>query len=209
MGKIYILTNDAMPNIIKIGSTEKNIEDRIKEFDTTGVPLPFRCHYAIEIENQLEKEKYIHDAFSDHRLRKNREFFELAPERAVSILKAIGGREISIEGNVMIGEEGSTISDGSIPIIIKKSPINLFLLGIKPGDKLIFTRDENKYCKVLSERKVEYEKKEYSLSALAARLLKENNSINYNNRSVQGTLYFKFKNEILTEFREKLEQEFE
>jgi hypothetical protein len=35
-GVIYILTNPFMPNIFKIGRTERNVEDRIKEFDTTS-----------------------------------------------------------------------------------------------------------------------------------------------------------------------------
>ena len=61
-GNIYIFTNDAMPNIIKIGITT-DLERRLRDLDTTGTPLPFRCHYAIEVEDYDIKERLIHDAY--------------------------------------------------------------------------------------------------------------------------------------------------
>lgn len=44
---VYVLTNPAMPGIVKIGKT--NREDpqvRMSELYTTGVPLPFECAIA-------------------------------------------------------------------------------------------------------------------------------------------------------------------
>lgn len=41
-GIIYILVNSFMPDIFKIGRTERNVEDRIKELDTTSMPAPFQ-----------------------------------------------------------------------------------------------------------------------------------------------------------------------
>ena len=44
MGIIYVLVNEAMPGLIKIGKITKegkSVEDRMKELDSTGVPLPF------------------------------------------------------------------------------------------------------------------------------------------------------------------------
>lgn len=73
-GIIYILTNDAIPAYIKIEITT-DLEQRLKSLDTTPVPLPFRCHYAIEVDDYDKREKLIHDAFADHRFRPNREFF--------------------------------------------------------------------------------------------------------------------------------------
>jgi hypothetical protein len=38
---VYILTNEAMPGLIKIGCTNVELASRIKQLYTTGVPLPF------------------------------------------------------------------------------------------------------------------------------------------------------------------------
>ena len=46
-GIVYILTNAAMPGLVKIGMTARaEIEARMNELYSTGVPLPFECSYA-------------------------------------------------------------------------------------------------------------------------------------------------------------------
>lgn len=74
-----------MPSYIKIGMTSGTIEKRMKELDTTGVPLPFRYHYAVLAEYCKTKEKLIHDAIADHKRRNNQEFFELTPENVLCL----------------------------------------------------------------------------------------------------------------------------
>ena len=71
MDIIYILINEAMPGYVKIGRTT-NLEQRIRSLDTTSVPILF--------------ERQLHDTFLDQRVRSNREFFEISPERAVSAI---------------------------------------------------------------------------------------------------------------------------
>ena len=102
MGKVYILTNDSMPGIIKIGITDQEtIEERIKSLDNTSVPKPFRFYFAIESEKYKDIEKLIHNAFSDYRIRNNREFFEMDPERAVAALKISGAPEIKLKNEMI------------------------------------------------------------------------------------------------------------
>lgn len=55
-GKVYILTNDYMPSVIKIGCTTQPIEDRLKKLDKTGIPWPYKCHFAIETDRYKEIE---------------------------------------------------------------------------------------------------------------------------------------------------------
>lgn len=43
-GIVYLLTNPVMPGLVKIGMTLRDeIDARMKELYTTGVPLPFEC----------------------------------------------------------------------------------------------------------------------------------------------------------------------
>ena len=83
---VYVLVNEAMPNYVKVGSTA-NLEQRMRDLDTTGVPLPFECFYAARVNDARFVERRLHDAFMNHRVRKNREFFEIAPERIMAALK--------------------------------------------------------------------------------------------------------------------------
>ncbi|MBP7280716.1 MAG: GIY-YIG nuclease family protein [Leptospiraceae bacterium] len=65
-GIIYILTNEKFQdNIIKIGKTQQeNVEIRIQQLNReTGVPFPFECYSAFEIDNNDEILSDIRDRF--------------------------------------------------------------------------------------------------------------------------------------------------
>ncbi|MCL1892076.1 MAG: GIY-YIG nuclease family protein [Alphaproteobacteria bacterium] len=201
-GIIYILTNDAMSGIIKIGITT-DLEQRMKTLDTTGVPMPFRCHYAVEVDGYEKKEKHIHDGFSDHRIRPNREFFKLSPERAVSILKMLDGREI-VSNNAMIGETGEIEENEKIEKEIRRDKFTFSSADVPIGAEIIFTRDETKKCVVASDQQVEYEGRRYSISPIALRFLKE---AGYNWKSAQGAAFFTYEGELLADRRDRVETE--
>jgi len=49
-GIVYVLSNEAMPGLIKIGLTKRDeLEARLNELYSTGVPLPFTCEYACRV----------------------------------------------------------------------------------------------------------------------------------------------------------------
>lgn len=199
MGKVYILTNDVMPGIIKIGITDMDtIEERIKSLDNTSVPKPFRFHYAIETEKHKEIEKLMHNAFSKFRIRDNREFFEMDAENAVAALKISGAPEIKRK-NEMIDENGIIIEEEQIA---SRKIVTFSSLKIPLNSELSFTRDENVKCKVISEREVEYEGQKYFLSGLAKKLL---NEMGYTWKTVQGSMYFKYNDKTLCEIKNEIE----
>ena len=78
-GIVYVLTNPGMPGLVKIGKT-KNIEQRLKDLYTTGVPDPFECAYAVKVADMDTVEKAFHAAFDPYRNRKKKEFFRIKPE---------------------------------------------------------------------------------------------------------------------------------
>lgn len=44
---VYVLTNSAMPGLVKIGYTSQDdANSRIAQLYTTGVPVPFTIEYA-------------------------------------------------------------------------------------------------------------------------------------------------------------------
>jgi len=61
-----------MPDYVKIGFTHGSVEDRIRQLDRTGVPLPFEIYYAATVEDAEKDEKWIHSIFGDRRARDKR-----------------------------------------------------------------------------------------------------------------------------------------
>ena len=46
---VYVLTNEAMPGLVKIGCTQSDLASRVRSLFQTGVPLPFEVYYACEV----------------------------------------------------------------------------------------------------------------------------------------------------------------
>ncbi len=89
-GFIYVLTNRAMPGIVKIGKTTLLPEKRAAELSTsTGVPLPYQVYYAVKVHDCHKTEKLIHDMLVLVRDNLSREFFAISPEDAKALIEEI------------------------------------------------------------------------------------------------------------------------
>lgn len=82
-GFVYILRNEAMPGLLKIGYSVKVPTERVGELFTTGVPEPFELAYYCLVENADKLEPEIHRNLASCRHRENREFFRIDLEAAV------------------------------------------------------------------------------------------------------------------------------
>ncbi len=90
-GFIYVMKNDAMPNAVKIGQTERHPFIRALELSQhTGIPSPFRVVCFWEVTDRIAAEQRIKLALADHQLNAAREFYNLWQEDAETrIEKAI------------------------------------------------------------------------------------------------------------------------
>ena len=88
---VYILINQSMPGLVKIGRTDRNPEDRAKELSSTGVPSPFMVAYEHLVIDSRSAEAVIHAFLSSqgHRPSANREFFNIPLKLAISIVSKI------------------------------------------------------------------------------------------------------------------------
>ena len=93
-GIIYVLTNPAMPDLVKIGKT-MNIDQRLSSLYSTGVPLPFKCIYAKKVEDMDFVETKLHAAFDSKRLNQRREFFKILEEELIHFFDLIPGEEVT------------------------------------------------------------------------------------------------------------------
>lgn len=90
-GYLYVLSNDAMPGLVKIGRTERQPEVRAKELHTTGVPQPFRLEYFVYVRDAMSAESEVHTLLQRRGVRTstNREFFHLSPSEATQVLESL------------------------------------------------------------------------------------------------------------------------
>ena len=194
MPTVYILTNESMPDIIKIGITD-NLFRRLKELDNTSTPLPFECFYALEVEDAQSIEKLLHEAFDDKRVRQNREFFNCLPEQAKSALKIaekMGGRDVTPKEVVVETEQDRQALDSAKK---KKGRVDYFgVLGINDGEILTFSKDQTITCEVKENGQVLFRDELTSLSGSALIIVSE---MGYNWQQVRGAGYWCYKGTTL------------
>jgi hypothetical protein len=83
MGYVYVLTNPSMPGLVKIGSTDRPLGERITELSgATGVPTPFTVECFIPTNDYIRLEQELHTSLSKYRVREDREFFRVQDEEA-------------------------------------------------------------------------------------------------------------------------------
>lgn len=62
-GIIYVLTNPAMPGLVKIGMTARD-DPRVRMDElytkSAGVPVPFHCVRAVRVDDERAAEKALH-----------------------------------------------------------------------------------------------------------------------------------------------------
>ena len=84
-GYIYVLINYSMANLVKVGKTVRDTEERAKELSaSTGVPTPFTVAFDAYFNDCHQAEDYIHKQLAQkgYRISNRREFFH-APLKEV------------------------------------------------------------------------------------------------------------------------------
>jgi len=91
---VYILENDAMPGLIKVGRTQNTVERRMAELYSTGVPLPFRCVHSVLVNDMVSVEGLMHTALWAYRENMSREFYRIPVEEAIATLDQIAAGQL-------------------------------------------------------------------------------------------------------------------
>lgn len=212
-GYIYILTNPSFPDYVKIGYAD-NVETRLAQLNRSEcVPFAFRVYATYEVENRLT-DKNIHTIIDklNPELRsidkfngkdRVREFYAMSAEDAYSIIEAIASihgfndKLKKYEMNEVESQEDKLAQEIKENSQERASNFSFSNCKIPVGEYIEFIEDESLKIKVTGDKAVEYEGREYSLTALA----KELTGISY---SIAGPKYFKYKGEMLNDIRKRL-----
>ena len=201
-GVIYILTNPSFKEFVKIGYAD-DVERRLKELNRSEcVPFAFRVYATYEVDTRLSDKKVhviidklnpglrsIEDFDGQTRVR---EFYAMSAEDAYSILEAMAeihnctdrlkryaqneieqrdeqmAKEIQLETRTRA--ENFTFSEAQIPI----------------GAVLEYKKDASVTCKVVDDRRVDYQGEIMYLTGVVKK-------ITGTTSAVAGPRYFKYK----------------
>lgn len=204
-GEIYILINPAFPKLVKIGYAD-NVPKRVKTLNSnSGLPDPYHVYATYKVKKRLEDlklHKLIDSLDSDLRHTKNKEFYEMSPEKAYAILSAIA--EINGDEDLLVlnpyhddyftkdepksKNKNDDKDDKSEKKKPRKPPVNFAKCGIPVGAELVFIEDPSVVCTVYNDRKVQYNGKITSLSAISDAI---------KGHSTQGPMYFTYNGKIV------------
>lgn len=101
VGCVYVLGNDAMPGILKIGRTTRSAEHRARELSlSSGVPLPFKVLMFSLTDEPAVAEHRLHHVLARWRVSRSREFFRIDANTAYEKLdEVVGLVEFTPTGN--------------------------------------------------------------------------------------------------------------
>lgn len=207
-GIVYILTNPAMENYIKVGITRgessEDVRRRMKELaNHSGVPRAFDCEYAALVHNYDRVERALLYAFDHFRVNPRREFLEgIDPIRVKAVLKLHEIKDVTPRS---VSEE-NVDPDEILEKPVRRAAFTFEMVKIPVGETLKWADDPDRIqCEVADDAtKVRYDGKDYALSTSARDLKRWK-------RTPSGTRYWIYeegtRSETLQERRDRLEGE--
>lgn len=91
-GVVYILSNESMPYLLKVGCSTDTAIARAKQLSAaTASPTPFVVAYSRFVSDCNEVEAKMHQIFADRRVNDGREFFEVSLYEAATALDGLCG----------------------------------------------------------------------------------------------------------------------
>ena len=180
-GYVYILKNDYMQGLVKIGFSI-DIEERMRVLYNTSVPVPFKAIHVSKLirEKMTETEKVLHSVFSEDRVNPKREFFQMDDEKTEKVIRVLKLVEVEDVTDKVNGEVRASLPQDEVNAMdnneelirrARRPNLDFFLLGIKKGEHLYWKDDNTKSVTIFSERKVIYNNRECYLTAATKDIL--------------------------------------
>lgn len=193
---VYVLTNSAMPGLVKIGRTsQEDANARIAQLYTTGVPVPFTLEYACKVPNAEEVEKALHIAFAPSRINPKREFFRMEADQAIAILKLLHVEDATAEVSHQPTSLDAQSIEAADQLRARRPNLNFIEMGIPVGEVLQSTHGVTTVT-VVTEKKVKLSEEEMSLTAATRQVL----GLDY---SVAPAPHWTYKGRSLSEIYEE------
>jgi hypothetical protein len=94
-GWVYVITNKAMPGLVKVGFSTKDPKLRADELNHTGIPHPYIVQYDALVEHPYGIEQRVHSKL--FAVREGKEWFRCSAAEAISAVRNVVGEGILLE----------------------------------------------------------------------------------------------------------------
>ena len=89
-GFIYVLSNESLQGIFKVGFTRRNVMSRVLELSrSTSIPTPFNIEGLFHSVDPAQDEKTIHHLLKDTQVSANREFFKAPLQEILNVCREV------------------------------------------------------------------------------------------------------------------------
>jgi T5orf172 domain len=168
---VFVLSNPAMPGLVKIGKTQN--EDaalRMAQLYTTGVPFPFDVEFVCRVSNPDEVERALHTAFAPNRVNPKREFFQIEAGQAIAILKLLHVTDDTKEFLAPNASIDASETQASAEFRKRRPNLNFEEMGIPIGSALT-SNVTNNVVITSGPKKVRLDGEEMFLTAATRKIL--------------------------------------
>jgi hypothetical protein len=117
-GWIYVLVNESLPGLVKVGFSTKDPALRVKELSSTGIPREFEIAYEALVECPRELEQRVHARLRAQH--ENKEFFRIEPNDAMAAVQSVAteiGVELQLERANFPQPAGKSAEQETLPAI--------------------------------------------------------------------------------------------
>jgi hypothetical protein len=90
-GWVYIITNQGMPGLVKVGFSTKDPALRAEELNHTGSPYPYLVDYDMLVVDPATIEQKVHIHLKDSHAGK--EWFKCSTQHAIAAIRSVAGGE--------------------------------------------------------------------------------------------------------------------
>jgi len=138
-GYVYVLTNPAMPGLVKIGMTKGRPELRAAQLSTTGVPEPFEIKGKFLVPDCVQFERIVHQYLEGARVNSGKEFFKASADEVLKTITALHASIISewleeFSPNYTICESEAFVDPGHIYFIADELEEDVELVALAMSD---------------------------------------------------------------------------
>jgi hypothetical protein len=118
-GYVYCMSNPAMPGLLKIGYTERTVDERLQEANlSTWVPLEFSLEFAKFVKEPNAKEQVVHRILAADRVNPRREFFRTTADKVRLLFDLMDGPWW--DGEAFAEQENRVMGDDIIRTFLDK-----------------------------------------------------------------------------------------